>query len=99
MTILHQDVVASESATLLRELAEVRAENERLKARAMVRGLARLSCKVSAKGGVSVYGMGRWPVTLYAEQWGKLALFMPEVLAFIQDNAHLMSSKDDGKPE
>lgn len=92
MTIL-QDV-GSESA-LLQQIAELRAENERLAARARKSAMSRLVCKVSAKGAVSVYGMGRWPVTLYAEQWGKLGEFMPEIKSFISDNAAMLSSKED----
>ena len=36
------------------------------------KGNAKLTYKVSGKGAVSVYGMGRFPVTLYAEQWERL---------------------------
>ena len=50
------------------ELERLRAENERLKNR-QTRGV---SLKVSEKGGVSVYGLGRFPVTLYKEQWARL---------------------------
>ncbi len=64
------------------ELAKLRAENERLK-RAQSRGV---SLKVSEKGGVSVYGLGRFPVTLYKEQWTKLLDMADEIRAFIADN-------------
>jgi hypothetical protein len=68
------------------ELARLRAENERLK-RTQSRGV---SLKVSEKGGVSVYGLGRVPVTLYKEQWTKLLDMADEIRAFIRDNdAHL----------
>ncbi len=50
------------------ELDRLRNENERLKQR----GSRATSLKVSEKGGVSVYGLGRFPVTLYKEQWTKL---------------------------
>jgi len=53
------------------ELERLRAENERLK-RAASRGI---TIKVSEKGGVSVYELGRFPVTLYQEQWMKLLRF------------------------
>ena len=43
-----------------------------------------LSCKQSEKGAVSVYGLQRMPVTLYAEQWERLEAFMGEVKAFIK---------------
>ena len=63
-----------------REKAE--AENERLKAGAK-RGV---SMKVSEKGGLSVYGLGRFPVTFYPEQWTKLLDMEAEIRAFIEDN-------------
>jgi hypothetical protein len=54
--------------TVQAELERLRAENAALKARA-TKGV---TLKVSEKGGVSVYGLGRFPVTLYREQWEKL---------------------------
>ena len=45
-----------------------------------------LSLKVSQKGGVSVYGLGRFPVTLYKEQWEKLLEMTDDIRAFIQEN-------------
>jgi hypothetical protein len=62
------------------ELERLRAENEALKARSG-RGV---SMKVSEKGGVSVYGLGRFPVTLYQEQWLKLLDLADEIRAFIR---------------
>lgn len=53
-----------------------------------------LRCKVSEKGGLSVYGMGRFPVTLYLSQWEALIKFMPEVVAFIQANGDKLSRKE-----
>ena len=52
------------------ELERLRAENERLKQQSTKAGT--LSFRVSEKGAVSVYGLGRFPVTLYKEQWGRL---------------------------
>jgi len=43
----------------------------------------KLSCKVSPKGALSVYGLQRMPVTLYAEQWERLFAFVDEMKAFI----------------
>ena len=54
-----------------------------------------LSCKVSTKGGVSVYGLGRWPTTLYIEQWKRLLAFGQEVLAFAAEHEEELSSKLD----
>jgi hypothetical protein len=72
------------------ELARLRAENERLK-RAQSRGI---TLKVSEKGGVSVYGLGRFPVTLYKEQWTKLLDIADEIRAFIADNDTRLKAKD-----
>ena len=72
------------------ELAKLRAENERLK-RAQSRGI---TLKVSEKGGVSVYGLGRFPVTLYKEQWTKLLDMAAEIRAFIADNDARLKTKD-----
>lgn len=64
------------------ELERLRAENEALKARSG-RGT---TIRVSEKGGVSVYGLGRFPVTLYKEQWLKLLDMAEEIRRFIADN-------------
>lgn len=49
--------------------------------------------KVSLKGAVSVYGLGRFPITLYASQWDKLLAKSEEIKTFIQSNSHQLSSK------
>lgn len=55
-----------------------------------------LKCKVSTKGGVSVYGLNaKWPVTLYGEQWKRLADFMPNVIAFASANGDKLTTKSD----
>lgn len=64
------------------ELERLRAENAALKDRTQ-RGV---SLKVSEKGGVSVYGLGRFPITLYKEQWEKLLAMANEIGQFIRDN-------------
>jgi hypothetical protein len=64
------------------ELERLRAENEALK-RTTSKGL---SLRVSEKGGVSVYGLGRFPVTLYKEQWLRLLDMTSDIRAFIQAN-------------
>jgi hypothetical protein len=71
------------------ELDRLRAENERLK-RAQSRG----GIKVSAKGGVSVYGLGRFPVTLYKEQWAKLLDMADDIRAFIREHDGELKAKD-----
>src|ERR1700740_3627753 len=72
------------------ELARLRAENESLKQK---RNSA-VSMKVSEKGAVSVYGLGRFPVTLYQEQWQKLLALAEEIKAFIEENRSKLKVKE-----
>lgn len=71
------------------EIERLRAENERLKKPS--RG--QTSLKVSEKGALSVYGLGRFPVTLYREQWEKLLGMVGEIHAFIQENDEALKKK------
>ena len=73
------------------ELARLKAENEQLKSQ---RGRA-VSLKVSEKGGVSVYGLGRFPVTLYKEQWTKLLSVADEIRAFIKEHDSELKAKPE----
>lgn len=73
------------------ELERLRAENEQLKNRTS-RGT---SLKVSEKGGVSVYGLGRFPVTLYKEQWVRLLDMAADIRAFIKENDSKLKTKAD----
>ena len=50
--------------------------------------------KVSEKGGVSVYGLGRFPITLYKEQWAKLLDMADEIRAFIKENDSKLKVKE-----
>lgn len=54
-----------------------------------------LSLRVSEKGAVSVYGLGRFPVTLYSSQWLKLNESMGKLMDFIQDNKASLATKDE----
>ena len=72
------------------EIERLRAENARLKKTAS-RGV---SLKVSEKGGVSVYGLGRFPVTLYKEQWAKLLDMAGDIRAFIRENESSLKTKE-----
>ena len=72
------------------ELERLKAENERLKTQ---RGRS-VSLKVSEKGGVSVYGLGRFPVTLYKEQWLKLLAMADDIRRFIDENAARLKTKE-----
>jgi len=71
------------------ELARLRKENEALKGRGPA-----VRMKVSEKGAVSVYGMGRFPVTLYKEQWLKLLDMSDEIRAFITANESQLKAKE-----
>ncbi len=51
------------------------------------------SLKVSAKGGVSLYGLGRWPVTLYREGWTTVLEMTDEIRQFLTDHASELSTK------
>lgn len=81
MTI-HVDLVA-EVARLTAELAAAKAAKHKT-----------LSFKVTEKGGLSVYGLGRFPVTLYRGQWERLIEAMPQIKAFIQANSATLSVKE-----
>jgi hypothetical protein len=72
------------------EIERLRSENEALKKPA--RG--QMSLKVSEKGALSVYGLGRFPVTLYREQWEKLLAMADPIRQFIQDNTQLLKKKE-----
>jgi hypothetical protein len=72
------------------ELERLRAENERLKKS----GQSRLAMKVSEKGALSVYGMGRFPVTLYKEQWLRLLGMADDIKAFIEAHQAQLKTKE-----
>ena len=80
----------SEAEDLKAELERLKAENEQLKNQ---RSRA-VSLKVSEKGGVSVYGLGRFPVTLYKEQWAKLLDMADDIRAFIKENEAQLKAKE-----
>lgn len=74
------------------ELEKLKAENAALKDRKGRSGS--LTMKVSEKGALSVYGMGRFPVTLYKEQWLKLLGIADEIKSFIKANDGQLKTKD-----
>jgi hypothetical protein len=74
------------------ELERLKKENEMLKQKPK-RGT--LNLKVSQKGAVSLYGMGRFPVTLYKEQWLRLLDFSEEIRQFIQENESQLKTKGE----
>jgi hypothetical protein len=83
----------SNGEDLKAELERLRSENEALK-KSSAKGL---SLKVSEKGGVSVYGLGRFPVTLYKEQWSRLLDMSDEIRAFIKANDSQLKAKESAQ--
>ncbi len=91
---------------ILAELEKLRAENKALKEIIKLReensGLRKtasqgLSLKVSDKGGVSVYGLGRFPVTLYREQWFRLLSLADDIRGFITANEDRLKARSQSK--
>jgi hypothetical protein len=72
------------------QIDRLKAENEALKQKRS----SAVSLKVSEKGAVSVYGLGRFPVTLYQEQWAKLLALSDEIKAFIEENRSKLKVKE-----
>ena len=75
------------------ELERLRKENEALRAQTRARP-GHLTMKVSEKGGVSVYGLGRFPVTLDLEQWRRLLDSADDIRAFISANESQLKKKE-----
>jgi hypothetical protein len=81
-----------ENEDMQAELERLRAENQKLKEEK--NKPREITIKVSQKGGVSVYGLGRFPVTLYKEQWEKLLAQKDTILEFIEHNKADLKTKD-----
>lgn len=79
--------VLPDMAQIVARLAELEAENAKLKAKGN-------GMKITDKGGLSVYGFGRWPVTLYRSQWEALFARRGEIEAFILANADRLAVKE-----
>lgn len=80
-------------AVMAAKLAALELENTRLTEEAKAAATRTVKLKVSEKGAISVYGMGRFPVTLYANQWEVLMGMKESFLVFIQENRGLLSVK------
>jgi hypothetical protein len=78
--------------TAEQKLARLEAENKALKEQ-IERKPGQLRLKISEKGGLSVYGLGRFPVTLYKEQWTRLLDYSDEIKKFLQDNDQQLKAK------
>jgi hypothetical protein len=83
-------MMSDNSGDMQSELERLRAENAALK-KTSAKGL---SLKVSAKGALSVYGLGRFPVTLYKEQWKKLLDMADDLRAFMAANDSQLKTKE-----
>jgi hypothetical protein len=75
------------------KLARLEVENARLRQQVEQRKPGQLRLKVSEKGGLSVYGLGRFPVTLYKEQWLKLLDYADEIRSFLKENDAQLKAK------
>ncbi|HXV81604.1 MAG TPA: hypothetical protein VEG60_17125 [Candidatus Binatia bacterium] len=75
------------------KLARLEAENKALREQVEQRKPGQLRLKVSEKGGLSVYGLGRFPVTLYKEQWMRLLDHADTIKSFLKDNDQLLKAK------
>ncbi len=81
------------SDDLKAEIERLKAENTALK-NTKKSASGGLSFKVSEKGALSVYGMGRFPVTLYKEQWLKLLGVSEDIKKFISENEESLKTKE-----
>ena len=83
--------------TAEQKLARLEAENKALREQVEQRRPGQLRLKVSEKGGVSVYGLGRFPVTLYKEQWVRLLDQADAIKSFLKENDQLLKAKQQDK--
>ena len=82
--------MADDAAQMKAELERLRSENDSLK-KTKEKGL---TMKIGEKGGLSVYGLGRFPVTLYKEQWVRLLAMADEIRSFIEANNDKLKTKE-----
>ena len=72
--------------------AELEAEIARLRGKLEKKN--KLTLKVSEKGGASLYGIGRFPLTLYKEQWVRVLDHANEIRTLLADHDHVLKAKD-----
>lgn len=80
---------------MLQIIETLKAQNEILKSKISQKKPGTLSIKISTKFAVSLYGLGRFPTTLYASQWRRLLERKDDILAFIEANKDQLSSKEE----
>lgn len=83
--------MSTEEEELRAQLEKLKAENESLKASAT----KELRLQVSAKGGVSLYGLRRFPATFYSDEWEKILSMADEIRAFLQAHAGELKKKGE----
>ena len=86
-------IVDKKEETPEEKLARLEVENARLREQVEQRKTGQLRLRVSEKGGLSVYGLGRFPVTLYKEQWLKLLDYADEIRSFLKENDAQLKAK------
>ena len=79
--------------TTEQKLARLEAENKALREQVAERRPGQLRLKVSEKGALSIYGLGRFPVTLYKEQWVRLLEHADEIQTFLKEHNELLKTK------
>lgn len=79
--------------TAEQKLARLEAENKALKDQIEQRKPGQLRLKISEKGGLSVYGLGRFPVTLYKEQWKRLLEHAEAIKSFLEEHEQQLKTK------
>jgi len=97
MAQMEQGMTVLPNLTQVSELEAFKAriaEQDKIIASLKAQSDRKITCKVTEKGGVSVYGLGRFPVTLYGSQWDKLAANMTAIMTFVNANRALLSTKD-----
>lgn len=80
-------------AELLAQIATLQASNKAMQDKLHAQANRKMSFKVSEKGAISIYGMGRFPVTLYFQQYEKLIAALPDLAEFVKANDKLLSRK------
>ena len=78
------------NADLLAQIAALQAENQKLKEARN----AKLSMKVSGKGALSLYGLGRFPITLYSGQWERVLAMADQIRSFMAENKDKLATKE-----
>jgi hypothetical protein len=92
---MDMEKMMAEFQKLKAEKDALEAENSKLKAQKT----KEVYFKVSEKGAVSMYGLSRFPVTLYMEQWGKVFEHKEAIEAFIEENKDTLVKKEDKKKD